>query len=136
MSVPTDAMSCGRCLNGGQAYLPNSIFGVCKCRCASPFKGPACQFHKRSGPPSPPEVFDEEEDENVPEHDSTSTELRKFSDQDLNSLLTNDSNLARILSSLRKHLKPDFKENHIEDSDLDEYLKQRQQNSKGWKYHS
>ena len=46
---PGDARRCGSCMNGGIIRLSNSIFGVCQCMCPFAYKGPACQFSRRSG---------------------------------------------------------------------------------------
>ncbi|KAL3859304.1 hypothetical protein ACJMK2_009529, partial [Sinanodonta woodiana] len=34
------------CLNGGQFFLPDSVFGYCRCSCPKEFTGPICQFRR------------------------------------------------------------------------------------------
>jgi hypothetical protein len=39
----------GGCQNGGKLLMPNNLFGYCRCRCPSEYKGPKCEFvDKRS----------------------------------------------------------------------------------------
>ena len=48
VSPSVKGTSCKRgCLNGGVMFLPNNIFGYCRCVCKAPFLGPRCQIVNR-----------------------------------------------------------------------------------------
>ena len=136
----TDAVGCTRCLNGGQAYLPNSIFGTCKCRCKAPFRGPACQFSKRSGPPLGGKFYDdpESEEEDIT-HDNAPQEVAETPEVPHSVEEISDSNasavLARILSNVSKQMRTDDNRVATDDSvEADRYLSQRAKAIRDWMY--
>jgi len=52
VNIEAGMCSSSSCLNGGQMIMPNSVFGLCRCRCPDNFHGPRCQFvGKRAAPP-------------------------------------------------------------------------------------
>ena len=134
----TDALHCGRCLNGGQSYLPNNIFGACKCRCKSPYRGPACQFSKRSGPekfiteelPLPEDNKSSSDSGGLfPYHDISKQYGTIYTDNELSDVL------ARILKDMKEHMRMEnIDENNVDTVEADGNMKQRAKLIRYWMY--